>query len=60
LQFEESIHEASFLKPIYGDETKMKTVVDSVVETSELFFLSSITANKQPLSVEKVKNYTPY
>jgi hypothetical protein len=37
---EESIHEATFLEPIYGDETKMKATKNLELETSEQFFLS--------------------
>jgi hypothetical protein len=52
---EESIHEATFLEPIYGDETKMKATKNLELETSEQFFPFFILHNNEPLSLDKVK-----
>ena len=54
---EESIHEASFLEPIYGDETKMKSYNSKEfgIRNIRTIFPFFITLNNQPLSVDKVK-----
>jgi hypothetical protein len=55
---EESIHEATFLEPIYGDEMKSYNSKEFELEISEQFFPSFILHNNEPLSLDKVKNYT--
>jgi hypothetical protein len=54
---EESIHEATFLEPIYGDETRMKSYNSKEfgMRNIRTIFPFFIMLNNQPLSVDKVK-----
>jgi uncharacterized protein len=54
---EESIHEASFLEPIYGDETKMKSYNSKEfgIRNIRTIFPFFILKDSVPLSIDKVK-----
>ena len=54
---EESIHEATFLEPIYGDETKMKSYNSKEfgIRNIRTIFPFFILHNNEPLSLDKVK-----